>query len=475
MTAAAETDALMSAIESEFERARGRISRFIRPLKTNSFAPVSAEELEAIANGDIKCFIPPLKTNYFAHLSAEELEAIFDGDIARFVKRPRPRTALATPLGRAVGGQHPVPGETDAERAPGAFSSALPSLPVAFLAGYGAMPLNHVTSAAFAAIHRGETRAGWDDDAGNGPPSYSAPTNKGQGQILIIMRHDEAAVNAPDASDVWERVRTLDDDTSDVFAVCMAHWWNYSRRPGQSVLLTVDDILDARGIQRMRRRDEPRNWQHGHRSEDRRKVGRALERLTNLWVRADNVAVVRKRRSVSMVECRLLDMRKRHVQYDEDGQPWYLAAEVMPGDWIVTYQDQDLLHYGWFPQQALRYDKGRQWVEKRLAKYLSYLFRSEARRGAPAKRLKVATLLGEAVLSEDEGNPKRTLVRLHSALDRLRNDCIIASWAYSAPDAYDRLPARQWFGQWRELTIDLGVPECLRDRYRTLSARSVAS
>jgi hypothetical protein len=365
--------------------------------------------------------------------------------------------------------------------APTATSSAAPSrtagaLPVPFASDWGALPLNHATRAAMAAMHRGSSRAGWDDEDGDAPPTYRFETSDKRGSVSIIAHQDSTRPRGilDDAPDRWELVRALDDDTSDVLIACLLQWWQYSGRPEQAVRISVDAILDARGIERVRRRGEPGTWQHGHRPMDRRKVGRAFERLHNLRVRLDNVVLGGKNRFATIPETPLLVMEKREV-FDDDGHPCYFAAEVRPGEWVRPYIEQRGRQFGWLPRQALRYDPLRQRTEKRLAKYLAYIFRAEARRGAATKGLHISTLLDNADLTEEAHNPQRTRDRLHAALATLQRDDIVASWAYADPGAAAGLPARHWFGQWRKLTVELGIPQELRDRYRALSGKSDAA
>src|SRR5699024_10335951 len=96
---------------------------------------------------------------------------------------------------------------------------------------------------------------------------------------------------------LWDRVRQLNDLTSDALFVCLAHWAAAADAHAgfAPVWITVDAILDARGVQRIRRAGEPGVWQHGHRREDRVAAGRALAQLDQLWLEVVDVEVVPER------------------------------------------------------------------------------------------------------------------------------------------------------------------------------------
>ena len=226
-------------------------------------------------------------------------------------------------------------------------------------------------------------------------------------------------------------------------------------------------ILDARGIQRMRRRGEPGGWQHGHRREDRLAAGRALAQLDNLWLEIVDVEVVpgkddRAPRRLR-AESRALAILDRVSERDADGHEAFLAARVVPGEWARMLWELGLRQTGVLARQALAYDPYRARPERWLARYLALAFRWNARRRAPRLRLRVATLLENAALSADPARPQRCRDRLERALDRLLADGVIGGWLYEAdPGA---LPARHWLPAWTVMLVQIEPPDVVRRRY----------
>jgi hypothetical protein len=239
------------------------------------------------------------------------------------------------------------------------------------------------------------------------------------------------------------------------------------------VWITADAILDARGIKRKRYQGEPGNWQHGHRRDDRMTVGRALAQLGALWLEIMDVEVIpggkRRKPQRIRVESRALSIEDRVTQHDVDGSTVFLAARVKPGSWAREYWDLGVRQTGLLAQKAVGYDPYRQQIEKRLAKYLCFQYRINARKTPPdGLHLKVTTLLKNADIEPDRRNPQRTRSRVEQALNRLRDDEVITSWAYIID--VNAAPAKGWLPYWLETTVRIEVPPDIRTHYAQLAS-----
>ena len=216
----------------------------------------------------------------------------------------------------------------------------LPAVPNPLQDGAAAFPANHVTWALVRALRDAALGAGWSERAGlSAELAHTTPTNKGRGAVHVTLRsEDTLSAPADDALPaLWERVRELDAMTTDALLVCLAQWAASAGRPDEPVWVTADAILDARGLQRMQRRGEPRAWQHGHRREDRLAAGRALAQLDNLWLEIVDVEVIPARAGAERgpsrlrAESRALAVLDRLAERDADGQLVFLAARVDAG------------------------------------------------------------------------------------------------------------------------------------------------
>ncbi|RIK41813.1 MAG: hypothetical protein DCC58_11985, partial [Chloroflexi bacterium] len=147
-----------------------------------------------------------------------------------------------------------------------------------FRDGLAEIPTNRAAWALVAAIHDAILGRNWNTPDDRQVPEHRTVGPGGRGELRVSLRSNG------DLDTLWERVSQLDDLTSDTLLVCLAAWTAAGGSADQPVWVSADTILDARGIKRIRRSHEPKNWQHGHRREDRLAVGRALAQLDQLWL-----------------------------------------------------------------------------------------------------------------------------------------------------------------------------------------------
>jgi hypothetical protein len=342
-------------------------------------------------------------------------------------------------------------------------ASAARPLPVeaVFQGGVARLPVNHAVWALQNAIRDAILGVRWTTDSGRSAPAHTTQTNRGRGSVTVSFRDGNDAEPLPATpAALWDKVRTLDDLTADALLVCLAQWAATDGSPSTPVWVSADAILDARGIERIRRRGEPGSWQHGHRREDRLAAGRALAQLDNLWLDIVDVEVVpghgnRSPRRIR-AESRALAILDRVSERDDDGREVFLAASVIPGEWARSLWELGLRQTGLLARQALAYDPYRARPERWMARYLALAFRWNANRRVPTLRLRVTTLLQNAALEPDTVRPQRCRDRLERALDRLTTDRVIGGWRYEADPSV--LPARLWLPTWTTMVVQIDPP-----------------
>ncbi len=343
-------------------------------------------------------------------------------------------------------------------------------LPSPFRDGAARIPTHSPILAMLEAFHNGEIGKGWTDYEGQRAPTYQVTTNRKSrrpGAIYVSVRAGDGALTP--LGDVlprlWDQVRALDDLASDVLLFCIAQCAGQSDDLSVPVWVTADAILDARGVQRIRRQGEPGNWQHGHRTEDRLAVGRALAQLDSVWLEIMDVEVIpeRKRRKGQRLthESRALTLLDRVTQHDLTGNQVLLAARVLPGTWAQAYKELGLRPFGLLMKKALEYNPYRERPQKRLAKYFAFHYRWNA--ATPTLRRTVADLLETAGIEPEPANPQRTKSRLHKALDRLQADGVVGRWNAVIDDT--KLPAKGWLPHWLQTIVEIERPGVLDTHY----------
>lgn len=120
------------------------------------------------------------------------------------------------------------------------------------------------------------------------------------------------------------------------------------------------------------------------------------------------------------------------------------------------------------PQLALQYDPYRQAWEKRLTRYLAWLWRIRKYAEESAESITVEVLLLNAVgESIDKKNPVRTKEHLEKALNRLWSDAVIQNWKYT--NANDNWGGREgWQKTWLSQKITVEPPATIIKHYQNI-------
>jgi hypothetical protein len=344
-----------------------------------------------------------------------------------------------------------------------------------------AMPAQTVLNAYSAAARdaaRGPSNPEPDKNWGHdieGVPTFRQVTS--DHDTVIQMRPTDGAQVLDDdlLAALWRQVRSLGDLDGDVFLAMLAQVMLKPDDP-DGVWITVDRILDYRGVAPMMKRDtpggEPRRA--GHRFEDRLAIAESIARQTQVWVIIRSMiaeeATSRKRKPGKRLythESRLLNIfevvRQREL-LDDPGDTHLpnlpIAWRYRIGTWANPFLggiNQQKRQVAWLCQQALAFDPYHERFEKRLARYFILQLRINATHTAGSITRTIGTLLDDLPLDVDTRHPERTRQRFEGAMNHLVKASVIDSWKYS--EGKPTLPARGWFASWRECRITVsGAP-----------------
>lgn len=276
---------------------------------------------------------------------------------------------------------------------------------------------------------------------------------------------------------MWRQRQELSDLDADVMDYLSAAYLATAATNRTHADARVDDILRMRGIQ-------PRHRGQGRRSgftaEQRREILGSLTHITNIELTVaanaseggdlgddagegsdDTIPVVRSRAFV--ITSHLGQMDTRTGAMTDMNRFTFRPGAVLEHFLLGPGHQTALLS-----AMALRYDPYRQRWEKRLARYLSWQWRIQARRGSYGRPYRVATLLERVGETINARHPSRTRDRLEGALDTLQQDGVIGSWAYANWNE-EQMGQAGWYREWEEATVQLEPPETIRRHYRSIS------
>jgi DNA-binding XRE family transcriptional regulator len=271
---------------------------------------------------------------------------------------------------------------------------------------------------------------------------------------------------------MWEQREELSDLDADVLDVLSHIWLEQVTSPKDWAYADVDKLASLRGIQKQKKSD---GKEGAYPKGTRVALLKALTHIQNLWLNVGQMEVYegdnydgRKRKTIKRdVQSRAFMISDRVGQLRIDGFMDVHSFRFQPGALFGAYLYGPGRQTALLSAKAIQYDPYRQKWEKRLARYLSWQWRVQARRSDYLRPYRVVTLL-EAIGGEFFANrPTRTRERLEKALDLLQADEVIADWYYDRWDEKDAEMA-SWFEVWKKATILIKPPEGIINLYKSI-------
>jgi hypothetical protein len=317
-------------------------------------------------------------------------------------------------------------------------------------------------------------------------PYHETRLRGGRGTVILEMLGvaDDRSLDplppaAPVFDELMETVMQMNELTADTFLVILAQV-HQAGDPSAKFTMTADMVLDSRNIQRKRYLSERKRWDHGHRSENRIAVGRAVMQLASVWLTVNVNAArrgVKTGRRLTFRQVPLIQISERQIQTDLDGRNVFMAGEVNLGKWASESWNAGIHETALLSRRLLEADLRDRQPERRIGRHLVFAFRQNWKNGATVDR-HVSTLLDEAAWQIDQRNPGRERNRFEKALNWLRDNGVIGDWHYNIkvgknrvlltdPDTLD-LPARGWVKNWCETTVSFTAPADVQAHYASI-------
>jgi hypothetical protein len=233
----------------------------------------------------------------------------------------------------------------------------------------------------------------------------------------------------------------------------------------------VDGLLAMRGI---KARSRGNGHRAGYEPEQRAEMLRAVAHIQNLWITiaemdvpAETAAGRERQPAKRVVQSRAFVVTDRVGQVDPSGNLDIDKFVFRPGEVFAHFLLGPGSQTALLSAMALKYDPYRQIWEKRLARYLSWQWRTKARNARYLQPYRVATLLDAVGKGLDARRPAVTRERLEKALDTLQRDGVIAAWQYERWE--EGLANQRGWGQlWLEATLLIEPPAAVKEHYQPL-------
>lgn len=293
-------------------------------------------------------------------------------------------------------------------------------------------------------------------------------TLEGKVQIIPFGKESESGRDAFMQSSYKQTVSITELDVDIFDALCSLFISNASYHQ-DVVEVKIKDLLMIRGIQAKKAGHGRRG---GYESEQVQRVLKALSIIQQIWVDFHRVAMYRKGKPIEMrlTGRTFIFVDEDHKEHDMEKLSPDDRIFITVGDVFSKVLGGSSRQIALLPLQALQYNPRQEKWEKKMIRYLSWRWRTQARRAdydQPYKMSSILNAIGEPI---NKRTPSRTRERLEQALDRLQDDGLIRSWEYVD---WDESIAEKygWARLWNNTTIVIDPPEIIKEQYRTISKK----
>ncbi|PIC82727.1 helix-turn-helix transcriptional regulator [Sporosarcina sp. P1] len=243
----------------------------------------------------------------------------------------------------------------------------------------------------------------------------------------------------------------------------------YVAQVGDRVEIRFDDLLTIRGLKTKLGGTGRRG---GYEKEQRIHVMKALSTIQSLWMEFETVLVYEQGKPVN----KKLQGRA-FIFTNEDGSLCELNEESLPERLYVTmgevfdpFLQGTVRQVKLLPNQAIEFNPYQRKWEKKLIRYISWRWRTQARKASYLQPHKISTLLEKIGMQIDSQAPSRIRDRLEKALDLLEEEGVITFWQYNQWNE-DCMSKKGWLRLWLDATIIIAPPDEIVSYYQPIERK----
>ena len=283
----------------------------------------------------------------------------------------------------------------------------------------------------------------------------------------LVKRETFLVVNPQNDVDISSEYVTsmlnqMNDETADFLDILCDKWLSSNpKHENHYTMIHVDELLDARGLQRHKAGNGRRG---GHNRKERDDAKAHLKALSSLEIKGKYHSYKHKKE---------MEYTSRVVNITdtiEDGD----CFMIIPGQIFAM----NLLGLNGSKQVAkipllkiAQYDPRMQYWEKRIGRYFVWLWRAGQRNKKTEMIVKVKTLLD--AVGEEKNKPAQTRDALEKALEKLTDDGIIGQWHYvEDPDETLMKSGKSWMPIYKEYNIEVKTPQAIIESYAQIEPKT---
>lgn len=313
-------------------------------------------------------------------------------------------------------------------------------------------------------------------------PKYNFEKGNTSGNIQIIpyIQGNRVHYSAYEymrqmAANIVRQMSIIDVDVLDI----LCHLYlQLAKNLEDIVEIELRDILTMRGLRAKLSGDGRRG---GFEAKQREQVIHSLKVIQSLWLTIDKTVMYKNNKPIQVeVQGRTFlfkNAKGEEYEVNEEtcGKSIAFTVDKVFAKYLVSSKRQMAL----LPLKAMHYHAARFNLEKKLCRYLSWRWRTQAYKGDYQQLNRVNTLLDACGEVVNHRLPIRTRERFEKALDKLVEDKIIADWYYINWDE-NRAQGKGWAKYWLNTSIIIDPSHEIKEHYRSIErvkkpAKSVAA
>jgi hypothetical protein len=311
-----------------------------------------------------------------------------------------------------------------------------------------------------------------------GPGGAWKPRDDGYPEFRHTWGGNSLAWYSPDSGmfptpeDALKAVECLSDGHVDAFQYMTSKWLanrdRANRGPFDGVYISADEFLDDRGISRHK--------QGTHKPENVSEVAQQIRELSRFLVSGSVEGPPKRGKRAAVTIAAPLIVVSQYVKRPRlDGSEEEIGWYLRPGDWAATMQDLSP-QYAVTTQALFQLHSRRDYMAKRIGRYLLQQFRYRASKGTYTQPFYIETILEGAridITTSDRKNPGRFRERIEGSLQTLTKTeaPVIKRWRY-----LDKVPetGRGMLEQWLRARIVCTPADGLTSRYAEITEKGKA-
>lgn len=301
-------------------------------------------------------------------------------------------------------------------------------------------------------------------------PKHTFVKGNTHGNIQIIPLIKER----PDCHSIYEDIQHVAANTAqqmslldvDVLDILCHVYLQLAKNTEDLVEIELRDILTMRGLQAKLGGDGRRG---GFEAKQKEQIINSLKIIQSLWLTIDKTVMYKNNKPVQ-VEVQGRTFLFKHAtgdEYEVNEETCSKSLTFTVDKVFAKYLTSSKRQIALLPLKAMHYHAARFHLEKKLCRYLSWRWRTQAYKGDYQQLNRVNTLLDACGEEVNERLPIRTRERLERALDKLAEDKIIAGWHYVNWDE-NSAQGKGWVKYWLNTAIMIDPVHEVKEHYRSI-------